>query len=179
MRRWVLLLLLLALPGRVWAASAQYVNPGAAVTFQDSAGTAVLTFNNKATNNGHISDRVDLGDPHSPWYILACTFRQNTAGTVGTRVEFYLAWSNGTHPDGELGTSNATIASTNSLLNLKPALVVVADKTTTNSDISGSTLVNIPTQYVQVAYMNLSGVNLQATANVSLCSLTPAPLEQQ
>lgn len=178
-KTWLGLVTVLLLPSWLWAASAQLVNPGASFTFQDSGGTAVMTTNNKATANGHMSDRVDLGDPHSPWYVLSCTFRFNTAPAVGVRVEVYMAWSTGTHPDGELGTTNSAITSANSFLNVKPALVVIADKTTTNADNSGSALVNIPSRYVQIGYLNLAAVNLQATANVSLCSLTEAPLEQQ
>src|SRR5262245_44700882 len=177
--RLALLVSLLLLPRLLGAASLQYVNPGTALTFQDSGGTAVLTFASKATNNGHYSDRVDLGDPHSPWYILRCSYRMGTAGTVGSaRLEYYLSWgtaATGTAADSTLAATNATITSTNTLLNLKPALVVVLDNATTTTDVIGSALVNIPTQYVQLAYMNLAGQGLSATANVSSCSLIPAP----
>ena len=160
----------------------QYVHPGAAITFQDSGGSVTWTTNGIATTAGRISARADLTNPHSPWYTLTCTFRMNVAGTVGQRVEYYLAWSNGTHPDAELGTADAAITNTNApnnILNMKPALTVIVDKTTANTDITGSALVNIPTQYVQVVLINQMTIQMQVSPNVNICSLTPAPLEQQ
>lgn len=181
MRRLALALWLLALvPGVVCgAASKQYANPETAITFQDSGGAVTFGTQNLASGAGRISARADKGaGAQSPWIDLRCTVQASASISVNTVVEVYVATSDGTNPDGQLGTSDGALA-TDKRSNLKWVMNIVADQTSSNTNMTASKLVYIPTRYYQVGFWNVLGVNLRNTANSSLCSAMPVPLEQQ
>ena len=149
------------------------------ITFQDSGGSAVITLNNLATAAGRISARYDRGAGSiATWYLCRVTVQLATTGTLGEQVEVYISTSDGTHPDGEIGTADAALT-TDKRRNLKFVGFVYADQTATNTDMTGSFLVQIPTRYFSVGIWNATTDNLRATANSSLISFTPVVDEIQ
>ena len=150
-----------------------------AITFQDSGGSAVITLNNLATGAGRISARYDRGAGSiATKYICRVTVQLATTGTVGEQVDIFVSSSDGTHPDGEIGTADAALT-TDKRRNLKYVGSVYSDQTATNTDMTGSFVVEILTRYFSVGVWNATTDNLRASANTSLISFTPIPDEIQ
>lgn len=153
---------------------------GTPVTFRDSAGDAVITLNNLAFGAGRISAQYDRGTGSKPQvHMWRGVFQFNTAPAVGELVELYISESDGTYQDGVLGASDAALT-TDKRRNLKYIGAVVADTTSTATNIIGSGYCLITERYFSVGVWNGSaGDNLQATANASRVIFTSVAQEIQ
>lgn len=184
MKRWLVLsLIALLLPSLVLAASQQLVNPGTSIKFYGGAtgSDVVWTPTGIAIAGGRASAWKDKGAGAQPaLYDVHCVFQYTVAPVVGGTLDIYIATSvDNVVRDGPSGTTDATLTSaTNDILNLKWIFQVVVDKTSTATDIIGSTQnVWIPTRYFRVAFVNNSSQATSATANSCYCTFTPMPLE--
>jgi hypothetical protein len=187
MKRYVAQLLVLAVcwSSPAWAVvSPSYLNSNATpIKFADSAQTptAVLTMTGAqvTAGTGRISGRYDRGAGAQPaLYYWTCTMSLTGTNVVGEVVEWYVAYSDGTNPDGQLGTADAALT-TNKRNNLHLAGLTIVDQTTTNTNMTASGYVFIPSRYVQWATWNGTTLPFQSQTNVHFCLLYPLWWEQQ
>ncbi len=149
------------------------------ITFKDSGGSAVITLQNLGTAAGRISARYDRGAGSiATWYMCRFTWQLETAGTLGEVVEVYLSTSDGTNPDGEIGTADAALG-TDKRRNIKLVGFGFTDQTAAATNMTVSWPVWIPTRYFSVGVWNATTDFLENTANASVVSLTPIPDEIQ
>ena len=138
-----------------------------------------MTTQNIANGAGRISAQRDWGAGAQAFrYCIWCTFQVASTVTVGNVFEIYAAVSDGTNQTGELGTSDASLVS-DKRNNLLWLFNVIADQTSTNTDMTGGRCVEIPARYWSLGYWNASGVGLRNTAGASFCEVIPLYLEQQ
>lgn len=149
------------------------------ITFGDSGRTYVITLQNLATGAGRISARADRGAGSiATWYRCRVTIQLETAGAVGEQVEIYVSTSDGTNPDGEIGTADAALT-TDKRRNLQYIGSVYVDTTSVTTNMTGSFDVKITTRYFSVGVWNGTTDNLENTANACLISFTPVVDEIQ
>jgi hypothetical protein len=186
MQRWLpwLLMAVLVLSGTrasVAATSKQYVNEESAITFADSAQTPSYTFTLSALAGGagRISARGDRGaSAHAQDYKWRCTVQLTGTNVVSTTIEWYLSSSDGTNPDGQIGTADAALT-TDKRNNLIPLGVTVVDQTTTNTNITASGSVRVSDRYVSFGVWNATALPFKTDTAVHGCKLTPIPAEMQ
>lgn len=157
-----------------------YTASETAITFKESGGDAVITLINLGFGAGRISAQYDRGAGSKPMrYSWKAKIQFETAAVVGELVEIYLAQSDGTYVDGTLGTSDAALT-TDKRRNLDLIGVVVADTTSTATDVVASGICYIWQRYFSVGVWNASaGDNLENTANANVIIFTPIPDEVQ
>ncbi len=149
------------------------------ITFKDSGGSAVIALQNLAFGVGRISARYDRGTGSiATWYMCRVTIQLETTGTTGEVVEIYVSSSDGTNPDGEIGTADAALTS-DKRRNLKQVGFVITDQTAATTNMTASFPVWVPTRYFSVGVWNGTTDNLENTANACLISFTPIPDEIQ
>lgn len=159
-----------------------YVAKETALTFADSAQTptANLTLSALGAGSGRVSARHDLGASSvSRLYEWRATFQMGTAGVVGETIDIYLSTSDGTNPDGEEGTADAALSSTNKLKNMQYIGSVSVDTTSTNTDITSSGFCEINSRYFSVVVHNNTADALKTDTAVHGVKLTPVPDEVQ
>jgi len=164
------------------AASKEYVAIESALTFADSAQTPTetLTLTALAAAAGRISARHDLGAAsHARLYEWRATFQMATAGVVGETIDLYVSTSDGTNPDGEEGTVDAALGSTNSLKNMDYIGSVTVDTTSINVDITASGECVINSRYFSVVVHNNTADALKTDTAVHSVKITPIPPEGQ
>ena len=163
------------------ATSKQYVVLEPPILFADLAQAEDATWTLAAlpNNQGRISNRFDRGTTaHAALYKWRCTFQATAAVAVGTTVEIYASTSDGTDPDGQVGTADAALA-TDKRQNLLLLGVLIADQTAANIDMTTSGIVFIPDRFISLGVWNALGVAFRNDTLVHGCTLTPIPLEQQ
>ena len=159
-----------------------YVDPESAIKFADAAQSpdAQLTLANLAAAACRVSAQHDLGAAaRSEWYRLRATVQFATAPVVGETVDVYLATSDGTDEDGQEGTSDAALGSTNSLKNMHFIGCLVVTSTGADHDMTASFICRIPDRYVSVVVHNNTADNLRNDTGVNTITLTPIPPELQ
>jgi hypothetical protein len=187
MRRWVYGFLLLALlsPAPGWAVQQQYVKPGTGILFADTGGTVTWTLSNRTNGVGRISARYDKnalasasGAMPALWDIR-CWISLTGTNVIGTNVEYYLATSNGTRVDGEVGTADAALGSDQrralTFLGLLPVYQTTSNITMTVSFHS----VWIPTRYFSLGMWNATGIPTETSTTKHGCEATPMTPEIQ
>lgn len=176
------LALTLLVPSWAGAVSKQYTAPGTAVIFADSAQTPTVTWtlSNKANGVGQVSARYDKGAGSQPaLWEMRCRFSFTGTNVVGTTLELYVATSDGTNPDGEVGTSDASMSS-DKRRNLLFVGVLVVDQTTTNTVMTASFRnIYLPQRYFSLAMWNNTGLPTQTSTSAHRCTMTPVPFEMQ
>lgn len=156
-----------------------YTAPETAVVFQESGGNVVITLLNMLTGVGRVSARYDKGTGSQPsWWHWAATFQLDTTPVVGELINLYVALSDGTLEDGDVGTADAAILEP-VLANLHFIGSVVVQVATATVDFRASGFIYIPTRYFSIAVFNKTADSLENTANVNTISMTPIPDEIQ
>lgn len=156
------------------------VSRGTPVVWGDSGQDAVLTLNNLAASAGRVGARHDFSTGStSEWFSWRLTVQFETAPVVGEQVEIYLSTSDGSEEDGQVGTGDAALGSTNDLANLKLIGVLTVTSTDADHDMTVSGICRIPTRYVSPVIYNATADNLQATANTGEFTLTAIDPEIQ
>lgn len=182
-RGFVLALLLSLCCASAFGASKQYTTPETPIKFADSAQTpqAVFTLSALASGTGRVSDRYDRGaGAHAALYEWRCTISLTGTNAVDATIEWYLATSDGTNADGQLGTTDATIATGSSKRNnLKVLGLTVVDQTTTNTSMTASGWTYIPSRYIAFVVWNGTTLPFQTSTTAHTCTLTPVPMESQ
>lgn len=150
------------------------------ITFQDSGGDVVITLANLGYGAGRISDRYDRGAGSKPMrykWKAVIQFESNPA--VGQTVELYIAESDGTYVDGNVGTSDGQLTS-DKRRNLTLIGLVVVDVGTAGTNIIASGVCHIWERYFSLGVWNATAnANLKNTANASRVIFTPMPDEVQ
>lgn len=154
-----------------------YIARETPTVWSDTAGDLALTLNNLAASAGRVGARLDLGTGStSEWYSWRLTVQFETAPVVGETVEIYLATSDGTEEDGQVGTANAAIAA-DDRKNLQLIGILTVTSATVDHDMTASGICRIPTRYVSPVIYNNTADNLQATNDTGELTLTPIPPE--
>jgi hypothetical protein len=178
----VLFLLLSVLNSPASAVTSKvYVTIESPKLFADAAQAedATWTLTGLISGAGRISARLDLGTTtHAAFYRVRCHFQLTGTNIPGDTLEIYAATSDGTNPDGELGTTDGALA-TAKRNNLVWIGNLVVDQATTDTTMTASWTVMLLDRYVQLGIWNASTLPLRASTAVHGCTLTPAPLEQQ
>jgi len=157
-----------------------YVARETPIVWSDTTGDAVMTLNNLAAGAGRVGARADLGAGSTAcWHNWRLTVQFDTAPVVGESVEIYLATSDGTEEDGQVGTADAALGSANTLKNLQRVGVLVVTSTDADHDMTASGRCLITERYVSPVIYNNTSDNLQATNDTGEFTLTPSPLEVQ
>lgn len=156
-----------------------YVLEETAIPWGDTA-TNVMTLNNLAASGGaRIGGRKDLGAAaRSEWYNWRFTTQFETAPVVAEVIDIYLAWSDGTNEDGQLGTADAAGAE-EAGRNMKLIGHLIVTSVDAAHDMTASGIARIPTRYVSPMIVNNTADNLKATNDTSLFVLTPMPPQVQ
>lgn len=151
-----------------------------AIRFKDTDATYTLTLNNlAATTGGRISDRVDRGAGSLPReYRWKACVQFETAPVVGERVEIYLAQSDGTNADGNVGSSDAALTAAVAA-NLTLIGTVIVQTTDADASFIASDTCTIDERYFSVGVLNKAADNLRAEDDYSWVELTPIPMEIQ
>jgi len=145
------------------------------ITFKDSGGSAVWTLQNLAADAKRISARYDRGDGSLPArYRWRAVVQWTATPVVGQWAEFYIAGSDGTNADGNIGTSDAAVLHV-ALWNMLHVGVVRVQTAAGATNNIASGIVDIWDRYISVGIWNQASVGLQNTANVSFLILTPTP----
>lgn len=146
-----------------------------AITFKDSGGSAVWTLQNLASDAKRISARYDRGAGSLPSrYRWRAVIQWTATPVIGQWIEFYIAGSDGTNADGNIGTSDAATLQVELWNMLHIGCVRVQTATGAANNIA-SGMVDIWDRYVSVGCWNQTSTALQNTANVSFLTLTPMP----
>jgi len=150
------------------------------IVFKSSLGDVTFTPTSVANGAGRISARWDRGAGSKPsLYKWRVHTKAAAALAVGTPLEVYLATSDGTDEDGNLGTADAAFASADKRRNLQYVGAINADSITNGEVQIASGLVEIRDRYVSVVWWNALGQALSATATDHTFTLTPVPDEIQ
>ena len=161
-------------------ASKVYVARETSTVWSDTAGDLALTLNNLAAGAGRVGARKDFGTGSTAYhYSWRFTCQFETAPVVGEVVNIYLAWSDGTEEDGQIGVADADLSALDKVKNLKHIGNLIVDVATVDIDFTSSGVCTIPTRYVSPVIVNNTADNLQATNDTGEFTLTPIPFESQ
>jgi hypothetical protein len=159
-----------------------YINEETAITWLNTGGTYALDLGTTGGDAGavRVGARGDLGAaPRSEWYAWRMHIDGfDTAPVVGEEIDVYLALSDGTNEDGDVGTADANGATTD-LPNLKYLTTLTVQTTTAGNDLNRGGVVRITERYVSPVVHNNTADKLLSTADAHKFSLTPIPPEIQ
>lgn len=157
-----------------------YVNPGTTLSFDGTAGANVaFSVENIATNTGWVSARYDRGIGAQPSiYEWRSSIQWQGSPTKGNGMHFYLAASDGTNVDGDVGTADLALGSEDQLVNLIPiGMVVVETSGTTKMVASGR--FTCTSRYMSMVAFNRGGTTTNITDSNFTFEVTPIPPEIQ
>lgn len=159
-------------------ANKEYVARETPVEFSDAT-TESITLANLLTDAARVSDRYDQSTGSTPgWWEWRATFQMDTAGVVGETVDLYIAFSDGTLEDGDVGAVDAAVL-TPVLPNLTFMGSASIQVTTLSTDFRTSGRIFIPTRYFSVVVHNNTADSLENTSGVNTITMTPIPPEIQ
>lgn len=162
-------------------ASKLYTAIETGILFADSAQAedATLTLSALASLAGRVSARYDRGSgSHAALYEWRLHCSLTGTNVVGATIEIYAFPSDGTNPDGEIGTSDAALA-TDKRNNGKFCGLLIVDQTTTNVIMTASGLIYVPQRYISMGIWNATTLPLTTSTSAHGLTLTPVPWETQ
>jgi len=182
MKKYLLLvlgLLLFAVP--VQAANKVYVARETAVTFNDTTAATTLGLNALAADTATISDRADLGaGSTAELFNIRAVIEWDSPPAEFETADIYIATSDGTDADGDIGTTAADLTDNDDLKNMMFVGSVIATSATQDKEFVASFNTRITTRYYSVVVHNTSAADtLQATNDLSYVIVTPIPPEIQ
>jgi hypothetical protein len=157
-----------------------YIAEETSKTWTDTGGDYVMDLGSLAADAVRVGAQGDLGaapraDQYS-WKLVIDGF--DTAPVVGETVDLYLAFSDGTNVDGDVGTSDAA-GSTDDLPNLLFLGAASVQTTTAGDNLIISGVCQITQRYVSPVIHNNTADALLGTADSHKFILTPVPAEVQ
>ena len=157
-----------------------YIQEETSKTWTDTGGDYALDLGSLAADGVRVGAQCDLGAaPRADQYIYKFVVDGfDTAPVVGKTVDLYLAYSDGTFVDGDVGTSDAA-GFTADLPNLMYVGSASVQTTTAADNLIISGLVNIPFRYVSPVVHNNTADALLGTSDAHKFILTPVPPEVQ
>jgi hypothetical protein len=158
-----------------------YVQPETAITWRNTAGTAVLTLTSVAASAGRQGALHDFGalTARSRRYEWRAFVKFATAPVVGDIIDIYLKTGDGTHRDNDDGTGDAAVSSVNKLRNLVWIGAIEVDEASTTPEFSASGEIEVSAREVAPVFWNGTADALSATAGDHGFDLTPKPDEVQ
>jgi hypothetical protein len=159
-----------------------YINPEATRTWSD-AGTAsdeTMDLGGLAADAARLGDRWDTGaGARAEWYewrLIIDGF--NTSPVVGESVDAYLAFSDGTNANGNVGITDGSL-NIEVLPNLQYLGSAVVQSTSVAQSLITSGVVRIASRYVSPVVHNNTVDALNSTSDSHKFILTPIPYEVQ
>jgi len=157
-----------------------YINEETTKTWTDTGGDYTMDLGALAADAVRVGAQGDLGAAPRPdqysWKLVIDGF--DTAPVVGETVDLYLAFSDGTNIDGDVGVSDAAGATVD-LPNLLFLGSAVVQTTTAGDNLIISGMVQIAQRYVSPVIHNNTADALLSTADSHKFILTPVPPEVQ
>lgn len=159
-----------------------YVAQETALDWTDdtTGGDYTLDLGSLAAGSVRVGDRGDLGSASRAfvyeWRMVIDGF--DSSPVVGEAVEIYIATSEGTYEDGDVGTTDAA-GSTVQLPNLLHVGNAVVQTTTAGDNLQTSGIVEIYSRYVTPVVYNATADALLGTSDAHHFYLTPMPPEVQ
>ncbi len=146
---------------------------GTPVVWGDSGRDLDMTLKNLAAGAVRIGARKDLGaGATDETFNVRLTVQFDTDCVVGETVDVYVATSDGTEEDGQVGVADALIAVAE-LDNLMFVGSLVVTTTTVDIDRTASFVARITTRYFSPVVYNNTADNLQNTDNTGEITFTP------
>jgi hypothetical protein len=162
-------------------ANALYLVRGTPLLFADTAQTedVALTLSALANGAGRVSAVYDQGSGAKP-ALWEWRLHLQLTGTnvVGAAIEVYCFTSDNSYEDGEIGTSDAALT-TSKRNNGKLAGQLIVDQTTTNTTMTASGTLLIPTRYFSMGLWNATTLPLKTDTAVHGLVMTPLYWELQ
>ena len=157
-----------------------YIAEETARTWTDTGGDYTLDLGSLAADAVRVGAQGDLGAaPRADQYQFKLVIDGfDTAPVVGETVDLYLAFSDGTYVDGDVGTADAA-GFTADLPNLMYAGSASVQTITAGDNLIISGLVQITQRYVSPVIHNNTADALLGTADAHKFILTPVPPEVQ
>lgn len=157
-----------------------YIAEETAKTWTDTGGDYTLDLGSLAADAVRVGAQGDLGAaPRADQYQFKLVIDGfDTAPVVGETVDLYLAFSDGTYVDGDVGTADAA-GFTSDLPNLMYAGSASVQTITAGDNLIISGLVQITQRYVSPVIHNNTANALLGTADAHKFILTPVPPEVQ
>lgn len=157
-----------------------YIAEETAKTWTDTGGDYTLDLGSLAADAVRVGAQGDLGAaPRADQYQFKLVIDGfDTAPVVGETVDLYLAFSDGTYVDGDVGTADAA-GFTADLPNLMYAGSASVQTITAGDNLIISGLVQITQRYVSPVIHNNTADALLGTADAHKFILTPVPPEVQ
>lgn len=156
-----------------------YINAETAIAWT-VGGTPDIDLGGLAADAVRVGERRDLGSAaRAEWYEWRVNIDGfDTVPVVGERVDLYLATSDGTIEDGDVGALDA-VGATVSLPNLTFLGSATVQTTTAADELHASGLIRIAARYVSPVVHNNTADALLGTADAHTFILTPIPPEIQ
>jgi hypothetical protein len=157
-----------------------YINQETAMTWTDTGGDYTMDLGSLAADGVRVGAQGDLGaapraDQYQ-WKLVIDGF--DTAPVIGETVDLYLAFSDGTYVDGDVGASDAA-GFTSDLPNLLFLGAASVQTTTAGDNLIISGVCQITQRYVSPVIHNNTADALLGTADSHKFILTPVPPEVQ
>jgi len=157
-----------------------YINPETAITFKASGGTVAFTPTSLAASAGRVSAQHDRGtSARAASFEWRVKTKFNTQPVVNEIIELYLATSDGTIVDGNVGTADAALASGDKWNNLHYIGSIVVDKADVAEVFHASGEFRLIAQKFSVVWWNNTADALSSTAGDHEFIATPIPPEIQ
>jgi hypothetical protein len=142
-------------------------------------GTPAFAVQSLANNAGRVGARHQIAPAQAAErYLWRCKLSLAAAAAIGNTAAIYLATSDGTDADANLGTGDAALPSLDRTRNLQWIGTIVADAATVGP-FKGSGVIEIVAPYVQPVIVNTMGQAFSATTTDHNFSLTPIAMEIQ
>ncbi len=159
-----------------------YIAPETVIGWSDAGGDYALDLGTTggAADAVRVGARADLGSgSRSEWYEWRIKIDGfDTAPVVGETVDVYLATSDGTVEDGEVGVANAD-GVTAALKNLHYIGSATVQTTTAADNLQASGVCRIASRYVSPVIHNNTADKLLSSSDDHWFWLTPCPPELQ
>ncbi len=157
-----------------------YINPETAISWSDAGATNVIDLASIAADGVRVGARHDLGaSARSEWYEWRLKIDGfDTDPVVGETVDLYIATSDGTDEDADVGTADAAGATTD-LPNLHFLGSVVVQTTTAADNLVKSGIVRITARYFSPVVHNNTADALLGTTDDHWITFIPIPPEIQ
>ena len=161
-------------------ANKQYIAPETATTWRDTGGDLAMTLAGLVADGARVGARKDLGAAsRSQWYEWRVQIDGfDTAPVVGESINIYIATSDGSIEDGNVGAIDAAVA-TAALPNLTYLRSAIVQTTTATDELQVSGLVKIVARYVSPVIHNDTVNNMETTTPTHQFILIPIPPELQ
>ncbi len=163
-------------------ANKSFVAVGTSLLFADSAQTpdTQITLSGLGADGARVSARKDLGAAsHARLFTWRATLAWTPTPVVGETADLYIAQSDGTQEDGQVGTADAAVSDLDKLLNLTYIGSVVIEAVTDDLTHTSSGVFTVSERYFSLVVHNAATDALEtSTANHNVV-VTPVPDEAQ